>query len=287
MQSFENDLPESVADFKISVMNLFPGGVFDTRLISLEASSTIFPEVQSGNFSAALESLVELVRHDQAFTSIILDPVSASKYHGSSTTYHEAAYDAFVTGAVFKAIVGRLGGFDVAKAWINSLCVARCYWTFSISSESDRLLKDGGSTGKVKTIRYICGLNSSISTRDIMAIFEDLQTSMPSITCKCFIDWIDDVSTLLIVTWSPSLDASSDRDQLASQLSAKLVELVKAAQKAGLASLRICSIDEFLRKQIEFAENGLSDEPLELQPIMKRMRRAQTSAIVEDSIVAS
>ena len=282
IQSFEIDLPESVIDFKQSVSQLFPGGVYDTRLISLEASSTIFPSVHSGNFSAALESLVEVVRQDEAFTSIVLDPVSAAKYQGSATTYHEAAYDAFVTGGVFKAIVARLGGIDNVKAWVNTLCVARCYWAFSITTDSDRLLKDGGTLNKVKTVRYICGLNAGISTRDVTAIFEELQSSMTMITCKCFVDWIDDVSTLLIVTWSP-VDASSDRDSIAAQLSAKLVELIKTAQKAGLASLRICSVDEFIRKQIEFADNGLSDEPAELQPIIKRMKRAQSTSIVEVS----
>ena len=282
-QSFEADLPETVSDFKQSILSLFPGGIFDTRLISLEASSLIFPSVQPGNFSAALESLVEVVRNDEAFTSITLDPVSAAKYQTSATTYHEAAYDAFVTGGVFKSIVARLGGFENVKAWVNVLCVARCYWVFSINSEGDRLLKDGGSVGKVKTVRYLCGLNAGISTRDVTAIFDDLQTSMTSITCKCFVDWIDDASTLIIITWSP-VDAS-DRDALATLLSAKLVELVKNAQKGVIAGLRLLSIEEFIRRQIEFAENGLSDEPVELQPILKRMKRAQSSSIAEVEVV--
>jgi CAF1 family ribonuclease len=284
MQSFESDLPVSYGEFKQSLTTLFPGGIYDTRLISLESSHSLFPTVHNGNFSAALEGLVELVRQDEAYTSIKLDPISSAKYTGNST-YHEAAYDAFVTGAVFKSLVTRLGGFEAVKPWVNTLCVARCYWTFSIGSDGDRLIKDGGSQSKTKTIRYITGLNTSINTRDVAAVFEEITTSIPAITCKSFIDWINDTSALLIVTWSP-VDSAADRDALAIQVSSKLVDLVKTAQKGSIASIRIGALDEFIRKQVEFVDNGLSDEPAELQPILKKIRRAQSTTMVIESAEA-
>ena len=256
---FEAELPTGVNEFRALIKKLFPGGVFDTRLIALETGTSE---------GASLEALSELLEADEPFrSSVLLDEVSRNKYALSGSSFHEAAYDAFMTGCVFRALAGRVK--DGLNHWRDTVCVARCYWGFSITGE-DRLVRETGS--RSKSIRYITGLSAAVSTRDILAVFDEIKGSGNGVNVSSiYVDWVTDTTALLIVSWS----AEGDFDLAAGNLTTRLVEAVRNAQKGPLPALRLGGLDEFIRKQQEFAENGFSDESPEIVSLNKKIRQLE------------
>jgi hypothetical protein len=234
-QAFEGDLPESLSEFKQRVQTLFRGGLFDTRLIALESGLSM-----AG--SAALETLVDLFASQ---TPVVVR--NSGKYNTDGSDFgkfHEAGYDALLTGKVFLGLEQRLN--KQVTEWKNCLCVSRCLWCLSIDQlDSDRLLMDCGP-GKSRLVRILSDLQPKCSTRDILNHFEDLKSIVSSAVAN--ITWINDNSGILLITYSPPGDRSSD--SVTSALSARIMELVKLGGVIGDA-VRLSTTAEYAKSQIE------------------------------------
>eukprot|EP00727_Mastigamoeba_balamuthi_P002587 m51a1_g12325 putative poly -specific ribonuclease parn (513) ;mRNA; r:445642-447749 len=91
------ELPDSVDEFKALVAKLSPS-VFDTKYIS-----STCPDVAAHVPDNSLSRLAESLRSEYfARSEVVLDKVS-ERYEGSDA-YHEAGFDAYVTGCVFASL---------------------------------------------------------------------------------------------------------------------------------------------------------------------------------------
>ena len=244
MQALDGSLPETVEEFKLRLRESFPAGLFDTRLIAIESGIA--------SAGAALETLVDMTKSDPGFTSTRV--VNSGKYNDSPDThmeanqqFHEAGYDALLTGKVFKALRDRVNGEEINN-WKNLVCIARCYWVLSIDSDdTDRVLIDAGP-GKSRIIRYLGDLKCS--TRDVLHAFDDLKATVND-TLQVNISWIDDKSGLLILTWSQSLSTSVD--SVVTAINSKIMDIVKANTHGNGSlgqSVKLMSVPEFIKKQL-------------------------------------
>ncbi len=231
-QAFENDLPENLVDFKREVKKLFPGGVFDTRLIAIESNLTM-----AG--SAALETLVDLFGSSDIVVS------GSGKYDAGNqqqVSFHEAGYDALLTGKVFKGLASKV---DVSN-WKNAVCISRCLWVLTIDSlDSDKLLLDCG-LGKNRIVRSLSDLRQKCTTRDVLNQFEELKTIVPQLVVN--VQWTNETSGLLLVTWTQPPDKSLD--SVTTAMSAKIMEIVKLGGPMG-DSVRLASVGEYVKMQLE------------------------------------
>jgi poly(A)-specific ribonuclease len=243
MQAFESALPETVEQFKQKVRQLFPGGLFDTRLIAMESGIA--------SAGAALETLVELVKSDPAFVNTRV--VQSGKYDDGMDEgvqqFHEAGYDALLTGKVFKALRDRVSS-DLVGNWKNLVCLARCMWVLTIDNDdTDRVLMDTGPN-KCRIIKYLGDFNPKCSTRDVLSSFDDLK-SVVTDSLQINIAWINDTSGLLIVTWNQQQNTTLDAVTLT--LNSKIMDIIKAnVQGNGLlgSSVKLMSVSEFIKKQM-------------------------------------
>ena len=244
MQAFESPLPDTVEQFKNNLRSLFPGGLFDTRLIAIESGIA--------SAGAALETLVDLVKSDPAFVNTRV--VDSGKYddgmdEGTPQQFHEAGYDALLTGKVFKALRDRVG-IECIDNWKNLVCLARCMWVLTIDSDdSDRVLMDTG-TNKCRIIRYLGDFNSKCSTRDVLSCFDDLKTVVTD-SLQVNIAWINDTSGLIFVTWNQQQNTTIDAVTLT--LNSKIMDIVKAnVHGNGVlgSSVKLMSVAEFTKKQM-------------------------------------
>jgi hypothetical protein len=233
-QAFENKLPDTVSDFKSELKTMFPGGVFDTRLIAIESGFA-----SSG---AALETLVEMLKDTEPFKSV---SVVDSGNYAQNVQYHDAGYDALLTGKVFKALAIDT---DVLK-WKNMICMARCLWVLTIDNlETDKVLIDCG-IGKSRIIRYITDISGS--TRDVLNSFDDLKSVVNGLVVN--IQWIDDSSGLLLLSFIHPADKTVD--SVVSSLNSKMLEIVKSNGNGQLGtSAKLWTIPDFIKKQLDSLE---------------------------------
>jgi hypothetical protein len=236
-QAFENELPNNIEDFKIGLQKLFPAGVFDTRLIAIESNLSM-----AG--SAALETLADM------FGSPNLTVSGSGKYDSLvmqddvEHKYHEAGYDALLTGKVFVGLSEKLNN-DVS-AWKNCMCISRCIWVLTIDTlDSDRLLLDCG-VGKNRIVRILSDIRPKCSTRDILNHFEELKAVISTLVVN--IQWTNDTSGVLLVTWTQPAEKSVD--SVTTALSSRIIELVKLGGAIG-ESVKVSSANEYVKMQLE------------------------------------
>ena len=246
MQAFESSLPESCEEFKLRVREIFAGGLFDTRLIAIESGIA--------TAGAALETLVDMFQSDEQFVHTRI--VDSGKYSddnshgGEKQQFHEAGYDALLTGKVFKALRQRIGSH--VNEWKNLVCIARCLWVLSIDSDdTDRVLMEAGP-GKCRIIKYLGDLKCS--TRDVLSTFEEVQ-SVVGDSLQVNIAWVDDRSGLLLLTWTVSQGTSMD--SITAAINSKLMDIVKTNTLGNGplgTSVKLMSVPEYIKKQISALE---------------------------------
>ena len=238
-QAFEADLPPTLLEFKESLQQVFKGGYFDTRLIAIESGLSM-----AG--SAALETLAEMLKEEEAFRMVKV--VNSGKYdtdsmEGDDVKFHEAGYDALLTGKVFLALRSKLT--DVSQ-WSQYMCISRCLWVLSGDTlDSDRLLLDFG-VGKTRIVRVLSELPTACTTRDVLSSFEELKGMVPNAAVN--IQWINDTSGLLLVTWTQPSDKSLDA--VTTSFAAKVAEIAKSGGNMG-ASVKLSTTQEFIKKQLD------------------------------------
>lgn len=228
-QAFENELPESLSEFKVKLREIFSGGVFDTRLIAIESNLSM-----AG--SAALETLTELFSPQVAV-------VNSGKYDTNDAKFHEAGYDALLTGKVFIGLEAKCSNVE---QWKNLMCISRCLWVLTIDTlDSDRLLMDSG-TNKARVIRILSDMNPKCSTRDLLNNFEDLKSIVPNLSVN--VTWVNDTSGILIATFVQPTDKSVD--SVSTALGAKMAEIVKQGGAIG-ESAKLYTTQEYVKMQLD------------------------------------
>jgi hypothetical protein len=82
-------------------------------------------------------------------------------------------------------------------------------------------------------------MNKNVSTRDVFSIFDDAK----SVTANTFfnIQWINDTSGILVVTWPNEKSG----DSVSSSISLKLAECAKSA------NFKLATTAEYVKKQLD------------------------------------
>jgi poly(A)-specific ribonuclease len=219
--AFESDLPETLPEFKVELGKIFTNGIYDTRLIALE--SGLAPR------GAALETLVSLFGSSRDIT--VMDSGKYSSAGMNGTTFHEAGYDALLTGKVFLGLRAKLQDVTI---WNYMVCISRSLWVLHIdSSDTDRVLMDCGVTNKSRVVRYLPELPNNCSVRDIVSAFEN------EIVSTINVQWINDKSAFLVLTWA------TNGGDVMTTVNAKLME---AAKTVGW---KIGTVSEATKSQLD------------------------------------
>ncbi|XP_017755530.1 PREDICTED: poly(A)-specific ribonuclease PARN-like isoform X2 [Eufriesea mexicana] len=129
IHQFFGDLPESYLEFKSLVHSLFPR-LLDTKVLC--QSEKLKDIVKSSNLTVLLETVCK-----SPFEIMEVESIGGINYSISEEKYHEAGYDAYVTGICFIALSNYLGSLETPKVsivladspvlapFLNKLCVAR------------------------------------------------------------------------------------------------------------------------------------------------------------------
>jgi len=117
LNQFCGPLPEKYEDFKSMTREVFPS-ILDTKLM---ANTIPFKDEIPNN---SLEGLMDTVSQPPYNMPDVGPKFSGYGYQRSSNKYHEAGYDAFITGLCFIAMSNRLG----------ALCGSKCERVFPESS---------------------------------------------------------------------------------------------------------------------------------------------------------
>ncbi|XP_043289264.1 poly(A)-specific ribonuclease PARN-like isoform X2 [Venturia canescens] len=101
IHQFFGPLPESYREFKSLIHGLFPR-LLDTKVICQS------PQFKDKVPSSILEAILDTVGKSP-FAIPEIEPVEGRSYSLVSEKYHEAGYDAFITGLCFIALINNLG----------------------------------------------------------------------------------------------------------------------------------------------------------------------------------
>jgi len=210
-------LPDHFEDTKKIIRTFFPL-VYDTKVLATEYSDAI---IQGSKTS--LEDLYGLTCTEGAFMTAQMKVPSIANHDGSSQGQaHEAAYDAYMTGSIFNALVNRIldsknrhdhnltldgllydstSNDDIVKELVglNRIYMHVSLYTIDLESSSGPVagLHDPLSKGlSIDTTFHVCGITTSVSTRDIFQALSSGNESEEEVirSLKYEIIWIDDES---------------------------------------------------------------------------------------------
>ncbi|XP_053595175.1 poly(A)-specific ribonuclease PARN isoform X1 [Microplitis demolitor] len=129
VHQFFGPLPDSYKEFKLLIHNLFPN-LMDTKVLSQA------PHFKDHIPSTVLNYMLESISKPP-FSLPQIIPVENTSYTTNSETYHEAGFDAYITGLCFIAMANYLGsleptpvstvlpGSDLLLPYINKLTMLR------------------------------------------------------------------------------------------------------------------------------------------------------------------
>ncbi|KAJ3098487.1 hypothetical protein HDU97_003986 [Phlyctochytrium planicorne] len=238
---FNQDLPEDLKSFKTEVGKLFPS-IYDTKYVAV--SETKVAELFQ---STALSDLFQTCCGDAFEKPNIEVHEDFQRYSDTSDKFHEAGYDAYVTGASFLKMLGMFVPTDSAgrikfgdkalQPYLNKLYLMRSDAPYlNLSGNDDNPRRDN--------LVHVSQMPREWKTTDVQKHFFDAFGFV-------HIRWLGDSSCFLAV-----------RDQTKYEDGFRTVAY---AQEHGdfPVSIRIQSYDEFLavKHQVEAEEHGIV-EPL-------------------------
>lgn len=262
-------LPDHFEDTKKIIGMYFPL-VYDTKVLATEYSDAI---IQGSKTS--LEDLYGLTCTEGAFITARMKVPSIANHDGRSQGQaHEAAYDAYMTGSVFNALVNRIlesknrhdhnlsldgllydstSNDDILKELVglNRIYMHVSLYTIDLESSSGPVvgLHDPLSKGlSIDTTFHVCGITTSVSTRDIFQALSSGNESEEEVirTLKYEIIWIDDES--FFVGTRMVDDASSN-----SVITRGVVASVKNKLHDGLGNVKIVPLGQYFQKKYSSA----------------------------------
>mmetsp|Transcript_37222 Transcript_37222/g.60266 ORF Transcript_37222/g.60266 Transcript_37222/m.60266 type:complete len:483 (+) Transcript_37222:306-1754(+) len=178
---FEGNLPEDVNAFKTKLHSLFPE-VYDTKVI---ATSDLFGRNLPEFPNTALEELFVATRNSTkngtGHVRIQLGE-GFERYAGSSGAFHEAGYDAYVTGCVFAQLEPRFR--EVRERFKNRVYLLRSVLQFNVTGADEQ--------AEPKAIIHVSNFPKDTDTAGLLAIFDGLESPVR-------IQWINDTSAFAII----------------------------------------------------------------------------------------
>ncbi len=128
----QDELPRSLVAFKTQIHTLFPT-VYDTMLVFAdEKVKRLLPERQSSALEAVYLFLSRSTEMANVTVSVDLDK---SKY-SDSNHYHEAGYDAYITGYCFAKMLGYVKPEDLGR-YKNKLYTHRSPFSITLTGKED------------------------------------------------------------------------------------------------------------------------------------------------------
>lgn len=174
------DLPETLFTFKNELRQEFLGAWYDTKLLA---------DVNAGEISSNTTALGDLYETLQKRDDkpIITSPAPFDGYVGPDAKYHEAAYDALCTGALFAHFKKR----DMIQGHENRIFMMRSLFALDVKAAGDPIVRPDS------VVRHVYGFDKSFKNDEFS---EMLKPIIDQVTReKVNFSWINDTSMLLLV----------------------------------------------------------------------------------------
>lgn len=238
LNQFCGPLPDNYNDFKAMTQEVFPI-ILDTKLM---ANTIPFKDEIT---KSTLEGMMETLSKMPYELPEAVPKYSGGGYHLDSNKYHEAGYDAFITGLCFIAMSNRLGSLcgtknervlpesNLIKPFINKLYLMRVADIPYMNLSGEDIQPDRSHVFHIQ-------FPGEWKRSDLDLLFSPFG--------KVFVSWIDDTSAFVSVPDQP--DPASILTQLQSSTTYKIQsykkyqELKEAAKSQDFnnSSLRVSSI---------------------------------------------
>lgn len=241
MSHFRGDVPFDYSDMKVLLLSHFPI-IYDTKTLAVESPFGLGREADM--LTTSLPNLFEafVARSDEAGKSFHDSIRHCAKDTGSGQNEHEAAYDAFLTGSVFAAILDRASQSKPLSFWKNEICdpssvlgrsqLRRNFLhqlsIFNSDLESADPYLDPMKKGMSfdSTFR-VSGIDKTTGTRDIvrkLAAMSDRQRRVVNYE----IIWVDD-STFVVAACYKSMDPNEEIEPVLREHSKIIHDRLKAS----------------------------------------------------------
>jgi hypothetical protein len=222
MSHFHGEIPVDYNDMKVLLRSQFPI-IYDTKMLSMESPFGLGrqAEVMSSTLQNVYEALVTRKRENgDSFQELLrICPKDAT----SEESHHEAAYDAYLTGAIFAAILHKASLHDSTTNWIDvvndpsnvrarSLLKRNVLHQMSIFNtdleSADPYMDPMKSGFTIDTTFRVNGIDKDTGTRDIVRNLQGMHDQQGNVV-NYEIIWVDD-ATFMVAACCKSADPFQD-----------------------------------------------------------------------------
>eukprot|EP00596_Hydrurales_sp_CCMP1899_P000518 CAMPEP_0119039126 /NCGR_PEP_ID=MMETSP1177-20130426/8452_1 /TAXON_ID=2985 /ORGANISM="Ochromonas sp, Strain CCMP1899" /LENGTH=545 /DNA_ID=CAMNT_0007002611 /DNA_START=63 /DNA_END=1700 /DNA_ORIENTATION=+ len=198
---FENGNMENLTDFKVKVNRLFPV-IFDTKYIAI---SGILGE-EAKEMDSSLGELYQRVvvpsmagTGTGASTPLLRHAPEFEAYYSDGGQFHDAGWDAYCTGALFKHELDRVSGkmSEMEEKAGNKLFMMQSLYHMDLDPN-----RPNGWIKVVGVLLHISNFSVDTKTETILGVF----TSADYELNKLDVTWIDGTSTFIAVNTSETAE---------------------------------------------------------------------------------
>jgi CAF1 family ribonuclease len=222
MSHLHGEIPSDYSDMKVLLRSQFPI-IFDTKTMSIESpyGLNLKADATSSSLQNAFDALVSEKGEDgEAFINLLR---FCRKDAESDQNQHEAAYDAYLTGGVFAAMLHRASLRDSKTNWIEVICdpsstcarsqlkrnVLHQMSMFNCDLESPDPYLDPMKHGvAVESTFRVEGIDKSTGTRDIVRNLLGMSDAQGRVV-NYEIIWVDD-ATFMVAACVKDIDPFLD-----------------------------------------------------------------------------
>merc|ERR1719186_2003050 len=249
INQFVGPLPDSYQDFKSMSRDVFPA-ILDTKLMA----NTI--PFKDEIYNSTLEGMMEIVTKEPYKMPDCPPKHSDRGYHLKTAKYHEAGYDAFVTGLCFIAMSHRLGSLcgpkdtpvhptsSHIKPFLNKLFIMRV-------ADIPYMNLAGEEVNPERSHVFHIQFPHAWKRTDLDLLFSPFG--------RIFVSWIDDSSAFISLADRP--DKESVLQQLQTSSTYKITPYKKYQEQKEQAK----SAESALTSSGKFAPHSLPCTPVSLQ----------------------
>lgn len=267
LSHFESSLPESYAEYKALVQGLFPS-VFDTQFLAKSEPFKFLPQDADAEPGSKRENRFGSMALGQVYKVFELEAESAKsagkptvyvsfapghdRYGPDCSAFHEAGYDAYVTGYAFAHMAKQALSAELLSSLNSRTTMFRSLYHFNWSGDDDLVAK-----GIYVFVRGLKGRNEKYLKTAITA-YKAPASEVCEVLSETDIDvkWIDDDSAFIILA-----------EKRAGLVSAMLGDTKDSVEPFGAdGGLKLTSFNEWLS-----AQNASDSEEVK-EPDAKRAR---------------
>lgn len=241
MSHFHGDIPDDYSDMKVLLRSQFPI-IYDTKTVATESPFGLGREADM--LTTSLQNVFEAIvaRRNESGRSFLDSIRNCTKDSDSEQSQHEAAYDAYLTGSIFAAVLDKASNSKPINFWKDAICdpsnvlgrsqlrrnVLHQMSIFNADLESADPYLDPMKKGmNVDSTFRVTGIDKSTGTRDIVRKLVNMTDSSGK-GVNYEIIWVDDATFMVAACYKES-DPNEDIGQILNEHSKILHDRLKVS----------------------------------------------------------